>query len=113
MPSVTSTPAGCWLGGGRSHAHRVGDGCGGSGGVRAQRPRRRGDSAFGSWQPSTPLMTWLPQPVPMGCDARWAQPACWDNAGAESLWSTFKHEYYYRHTFRTKMELIAAVDNWM
>lgn len=38
---------------------------------------------------------------------------CWDNAGAESLWSTFKHEYYYRHTFRTKAELIAAVDNWM
>lgn len=38
---------------------------------------------------------------------------CWDNAGAESLWSTFKHEYYYRHTFATKMELVAAVDNWM
>ena len=38
---------------------------------------------------------------------------CWHNAGAESLWSTFKHEYYYRHTFRTKSELIAAVDNWM
>ncbi|MGA9375525.1 MAG: IS3 family transposase [Mycobacterium sp.] len=38
---------------------------------------------------------------------------CWDNAGAEALWSTFKHEYYYRHTFATKVELIAAVDNWM
>lgn len=38
---------------------------------------------------------------------------CWDNAGAESLWSTFKHEYYYRHAFATKAELIAAVDNWM
>ncbi|ORB82399.1 integrase [Mycobacterium kansasii] len=38
---------------------------------------------------------------------------CWDNAGAESLWSTFKHECYYRHTFATKVELIAAVDNWM
>jgi transposase InsO family protein len=38
---------------------------------------------------------------------------CWDNAGAESLWSTFKHEYYYRHVFTTKAELVAAVDNWM
>jgi len=38
---------------------------------------------------------------------------CWDNAGAESLWSTFKHEYYYRHTFVNAAELIAAVDNWM
>lgn len=38
---------------------------------------------------------------------------CWDNSGAESLWSTFKHEYYYRHVFATKAELIAAVDKWM
>lgn len=38
---------------------------------------------------------------------------CWDNAGAESLWSTFKHEFYYRHAYATKVELIAAVDNWM
>jgi putative transposase len=38
---------------------------------------------------------------------------CWDNAGAESLWSTFKHECYYRHTYATKSELIAGVDNWM
>lgn len=38
---------------------------------------------------------------------------CWDNSGAESLWSTFKHEYYYRHTFVTATELIAAVDKWM
>jgi len=38
---------------------------------------------------------------------------CWDNSGAESLWSTFKHEYYYRHTFATTAELIAAVDKWM
>lgn len=38
---------------------------------------------------------------------------CWDNAGAESLWSTFKHEYYYRHTFVTKSELVKAVDEWV
>jgi putative transposase len=38
---------------------------------------------------------------------------CWDNAGSESLWSTFKHECYYRHTYATRTELIAGVDNWM
>lgn len=38
---------------------------------------------------------------------------CWDNSGAESLWSTFKHEYYYRHIFATMSELVAAVDKWM
>ncbi|WP_353074187.1 integrase core domain-containing protein [Amycolatopsis carbonis] len=38
---------------------------------------------------------------------------CWDNSPAESFWSTFKHEYYYRHTFATKAELVAAVDMWI
>lgn len=38
---------------------------------------------------------------------------CWDNSPAESFWSTFKHEYYYRHTFATKAELMSAVDNWI
>ena len=37
----------------------------------------------------------------------------WDNAGAESLWSTFKHEHYYRHTFVYATEFVVAVDNWM
>ncbi|WP_399511524.1 integrase core domain-containing protein [Williamsia muralis] len=37
---------------------------------------------------------------------------CWDNAGAESLWSTFKHEHYYRHSYVHQAELVAAVDNW-
>lgn len=38
---------------------------------------------------------------------------CWDNAGAESLWSTFKHECYYRRSYIHKAELVAAVDNWL
>ncbi|MFD9551673.1 hypothetical protein ACFWBG_30190 [Nocardia salmonicida] len=38
---------------------------------------------------------------------------CWDNAGAESLRSTFKHECHYRHGFATKSELLAAVGTWM
>jgi putative transposase len=38
---------------------------------------------------------------------------CWDNAAAESFWSTFKHEYYYRRTFGTKAELVAEVDKWI
>lgn len=38
---------------------------------------------------------------------------CWDNSPAESFWSTFKHEHYYRHAYATKTELVAAVDNWV
>ncbi len=38
---------------------------------------------------------------------------CWDNSPAESFWSTFKHECYYRRTFATMAELVAAVDNWI
>ncbi|BBY58861.1 IS3 family transposase [Mycolicibacterium sarraceniae] len=38
---------------------------------------------------------------------------CWDNAGAESLWSTVKHEYYKRHAFTTYANLTAGLDNYI
>ncbi|MCX4094587.1 IS3 family transposase, partial [Nocardia sp. alder85J] len=38
---------------------------------------------------------------------------CWDNSPSESLWSSFKHEHYYRHTYTTKSELVVSVDKWM
>ncbi len=38
---------------------------------------------------------------------------CRDDSPAESLWSTFKHEFYHRHTFATKAELVAAADKWI
>lgn len=38
---------------------------------------------------------------------------CWDNAGAESTWSTVKHEYYKRHTFTSYANLAAGLDNYL
>lgn len=38
---------------------------------------------------------------------------CWDNAGAESLWSTVKHEYYKRHAIPSYANLTAGLDNYI
>ncbi|WP_143022996.1 IS3 family transposase [Lentzea jiangxiensis] len=38
---------------------------------------------------------------------------CWDNSPAESFWSTFKHEHYYRHVYATTTEFVVTVDKWI
>ena len=38
---------------------------------------------------------------------------CWDNAAAESFWSTFKNEYYHRHVFATIDDARRGVYAWI
>lgn len=38
---------------------------------------------------------------------------CWDNAAAESFWSTLKTEFYNRRTWLTKAEAKLAVGRWI
>jgi transposase InsO family protein len=38
---------------------------------------------------------------------------CWDNAAAESFWSTLKTEFYNRHHWTTKTEAKQAVGAWI